>query len=119
MHRLGQYLCRLTTLSLLELSQKLANSAHAYTTFAEARTTARSVPRTRKSVSTERTYAEDFPDNNACEGIIAFFEDLQRRNKSQLRNKIKSRTLKLRFDDFSTTTVSRAGQAVDINVFVN
>ena len=46
------------------------------------------------------------------------FEDLQRRiTRANCATEIKSRTLKLRFDDFSTTTVSRAGQAVDIKCF--
>ena len=121
MHRSGLNTCAdLQTLSLLELSQKFGKfGARLYDLCRGQDDRPVSTHRTRKSVSTERTYAEDFPDNNACAAELSrLFEDLQRRiTRANCATEIKSRTLKLRFDDFSTTTVSRAGQAVDIKCF--
>ena len=70
-------------------------------------------------MSTERTYAVDIPDNAACaEELMRLFEDPAAAHRgADCAAEVKSRTLKLRFDDFSTTTISRAGQTVEIECF--
>ena len=72
--------------------------------------------RKRKSVSTERTYAVDLANPTACnDEIEQLYADLQKRvARANCQDLIKSRTLKLRFDDFSITTVSRAGIELDM-----
>ena len=121
MHRLGLDTCAdLQRLSLLELSQTFGKfGARLYDLCRGQDDRPVSTNRTRKSVSTERTYAVDIPDNAACEEeLLRLFEDLQRRiARADCAAEVKSRTLKLRFDDFSTTTVSRAGQTVEIECF--
>ncbi|MEC7419979.1 MAG: DNA polymerase IV, partial [Pseudomonadota bacterium] len=121
MHRLGLNTCAdLQRLSLLELSQTFGKfGARLYDLCRGQDDRPVSTNRTRKSVSTERTYAVDIPDNAACaEELMRLFEDLQRRiARADCAAEVKSRTLKLRFDDFSTTTVSRAGQTVEIECF--
>ena len=121
MHRLGLNTCAdLQRLSLLELSQTFGKfGARLYDLCRGQDDRPVSTNRTRKSVSTERTYAVDIPDNAACEEeLLRLFEDLQRRiARADCAAEVKSRTLKLRFDDFSTTTVSRAGQTVEIECF--
>ena len=121
MHRLGLNTCAdLQRLSLLELSQTFGKfGVRLYDLCRGQDDRPVSTNRTRKSVSTERTYAVDIPDNAACEEeLLRLFEDLQRRiARADCAAEVKSRTLKLRFDDFSTTTVSRAGQTVEIECF--
>ena len=121
MHRLGLNTCAdLQRLSLLELSQTFGKfGARLYDLCRGQDDRPVSTNRTRKSVSTERTYAVDIPHNAACaEELMRLFEDLQRRiARADCAAEVKSRTLKLRFDDFSTTTVSRAGQTVEIECF--
>ena len=121
MHRLGLNTCAdLQRLSLLELSQTFGKfGARLYDLCRGQDDRPVSTNRTRKSVSTERTYAVDILDNVACaEELMRLFEDLQRRiARADCAAEVKSRTLKLRFDDFSTTTVSRAGQTVEIECF--
>lgn len=121
MHRLGLKTCAdLQTLSILELSKQFGKfGARLFDLCRGQDDRPVSTHRARKSVSTERTYAVDIADNNACaEELLQLFEDLQRRiDRTNCSAQIKSRTLKLRFDDFSTTTVSRAGQAIEIECF--
>ncbi|MEC8348297.1 MAG: DNA polymerase IV [Pseudomonadota bacterium] len=121
MHRLGLNTCAdLQRLSLLELSQTFGKfGARLYDLCRGQDDRPVSTNRTRKSVSTERTYAVDIQDSAACEEeLLRLFEDLQRRiARADCAAEVKSRTLKLRFDDFSTTTVSRAGQTVEIECF--
>ncbi len=67
--------------------------------------------RVRKSISVERTYAKDLPDlTSALHASAALFDDLQTRidaNKS--RDRIDQCFVKVRFSDFTTTTVSSMG----------
>ena len=74
-----------------------------------------SINRTRKSISTERTFANDLPTVAECQRRLdALFEDLQQRiAKANCQHRIKSRTLKLRFEGFDTTTVASTGQEVN------
>lgn len=77
--------------------------------------------RVRKSVSTERTFADDLPSLQICEvELRKLFEDLERRiAKAKCAHRIKSRTLKLRFTGFDTTTVANAGQQVELHTYLN
>ena len=75
--------------------------------------------RLRKSVSTERTFARDLPDEGACiTPLQALFADLEARvERAQCANLIKARTMKIRFSDFDTTTVSVAGQEISPQIY--
>ena len=75
--------------------------------------------RIRKSVSTERTFSSDLPDLDAClKSLVPLYADLERRvEKARCEHLIKSRTLKLRFQGFHTTTVSEAGYRLDQDVY--
>jgi DNA polymerase-4 len=79
-----------------------------------------SINRTRKSISTERTFADDLPTMAACQSQLnILFEDLQRRiAKANCQHRIKSRTLKLRFQGFDTTTVASTGQEVNQQTYL-
>ncbi len=64
---------------------------------------------TRKSLSVEHTYATDLPDLNSCHSKLPQLNDeLKQRlfNKKQ-NNAIKKAFIKLKFSDFSTTTMER------------
>ena len=75
--------------------------------------------RIRKSVSTERTFVRDLPDEGACTTPLqALFADLEMRiARAQCANLVKARTMKIRFSGFDTTTVSVAGQEVSPKVY--
>jgi DNA polymerase-4 len=77
------------------------------------------VNRIRKSVSTERTFAEDLPDLSACQSQLdILFADLEKRiAKARCQHRIKSRTLKLRFQGFDTTTVASTGQDINPEIY--
>lgn len=72
-----------------------------------------STNRTPKSLSVEETYAEDLPDLGEClqEVPVLFAEFTLRLARTQKRMSLRPRTLfvKLRFDDFETTTIQMAG----------
>ena len=67
--------------------------------------------RKRKSLSAERTYAEDLPDQSACfaalELLVAELE--ARIERARCRKQIAGRIVKVRFADFATTTVTSGG----------
>lgn len=67
--------------------------------------------RVRKSISVERTYAKDLPDLASCVAAsTALFEDLQQRiDANESRERIDQYFVKVRFSDFTTTTVSNIG----------
>jgi len=67
--------------------------------------------RVRKSLSAERTYAEDLPDFTAClEALHRLVEELQERiARAECRHLITARTIKVRFAGFETTTAASAG----------
>jgi len=64
--------------------------------------------RIRKSISVERTYAQDLPDlPSVSQASAALFADLEKRiDKASARDRIDQCFVKVRFSDFSTTTVS-------------
>lgn len=72
-----------------------------------------STNRTPKSLSVEETYAIDLPDLSRCLAEIPtlYEEFVARLETTQKRMNLRSRTLfvKLRFDDFETTTIQMAG----------
>ena len=69
--------------------------------------------RTPKSLSVEETYAADLPSLPHCiaEIPVLYQEFVERLEKTQRRMSLRPRTLfvKLRFDDFETTTIQMAG----------
>ena len=67
--------------------------------------------RIRKSVSVERTYEKDLPDLATCiHSAKVLFEDLQGRiDANNARARIDQCFVKVRFSDFTTTTVSNMG----------
>lgn len=77
--------------------------------------------RIRKSISVERTYAQDLPDlESALAASKPLFIDLQNRidgNKSNARERIDQCFVKVRFSDFSTTTVSSMRRSCEQKVF--
>jgi len=77
--------------------------------------------RIRKSISTERTFAEDLPTLATCQAQLRpIFEDLERRiTKARCEHRIKSRGLKLRFEGFDTTTVASTGQDVTMETYLH
>ena len=117
MHRMGLTTCAdLQRLSILELTQHFGKFGARLFDLCRGQDDRPVSPyRQRKSVSTERTYAVDLANPSVCSDAIDYlFADLQKRvARANCQNLIKSRTLKLRFDDFSITTVSRAGVALD------
>ena len=72
-----------------------------------------STNRTPKSLSVEETYSEDLPGLARCllEVPVLFDEFTQRLARTQKRMNLRPRTLfvKLRFDDFETTTIQMTG----------
>lgn len=73
--------------------------------------------RVRKSVSVEHTFAEDLVNGPACEDkIVVLLEDLERRlAKLQDDYGIKGAFVKVKFSDFTSTTVERAGSRPSAN----
>lgn len=73
----------------------------------------------RKSVSVERTYAEDRPDLSACERELEhlFPELLKRIDRAECGHRVRSQTVKMRFTGFETTTVTRQGKAPRLSVY--
>ena len=71
--------------------------------------------RTPKSLSVEETYVTDLPDLEHCLAEISpLFQEFEvRLEKTQKRMNLRPRTLfvKLRFDDFETTTIQMAGSS--------
>ena len=77
--------------------------------------------RIRKSISVERTYAKDLPDlASALAASKPLYDDLQHRidnNKNNARERIDQCFVKVRFSDFSTTTVSSMKSGCEQAVF--
>ena len=75
----------------------------------------------RKSLSVEDTFAKDLPDLDACllEIPIIYQELLRRlaRAKEKQRLNPKALVVKLRFNDFETTTIQIAGTAPDVDAY--
>jgi DNA polymerase IV len=77
------------------------------------------VERERKSLSTERTFTIDLTSATQCEGRIPeLFEELMGElGGTGCQDQIKSLFVKIRFADFTRTTVERAGLPLNIETF--
>lgn len=77
------------------------------------------VNRVRKSLSAERTYAEDLPTFEAClMALQSLVQELDERiSRAACRNAIKQRTVKVRFAGFETTTVASAGTGTSLDEY--
>lgn len=77
------------------------------------------VSRARKSVSVERTYAQDLPSLGACrEALTLLLGDLEERiHRASAGRRIDQCFIKVRFSGFETTTAGRASRAADPAVF--
>ncbi len=75
--------------------------------------------RVRKSLSAERTFAQDLPSLVACtEALAQLVEELNERiDRAQCRQLITQRLIKLRFTNFRTTTAANTGHAVTTEDF--
>lgn len=74
--------------------------------------------RIRKSLSVERTFAEDIPDPAAVDDIFdALFEELRERLGKAGDRAIRNQQVKLKFADFRTTTIERHSLALDRRLF--
>ncbi|MFG6179525.1 DNA polymerase IV [Halomonas sp. THAF12] len=72
------------------------------------------IERERKSVSVETTFDSDLPDLGQARGALApLFERLEERLERHGRPAIAGLFVKVRFDDFSLTTLESRGQAID------
>ena len=71
--------------------------------------------RIRKSLSAERTYAEDLPSFEACLAALGELVDEleQRIHRADCRAAINQRTIKVRFTGFETTTVASSGTGTE------
>ncbi len=72
----------------------------------------------RKSLSVERTYAEDISlPENARESLNALFDELLRRLKKHEKRRIKNQQVKLKFSNFKQTTMERASAVLDKSLY--
>ena len=78
-----------------------------------------SVERKRKSLSTERTFSKDLKDIDLCsEKLEALIVDLRERLlKLRPAPRIKALTMKIKFSDFTQTTISQQAQEIDSIIF--
>lgn len=74
--------------------------------------------RVRKSLSVERTFAEDIPDPCAArDALDSLFEELTRRLERHGGRAIKNQQVKLKFADFKLTTMERHSDQLDKSLF--
>ena len=75
--------------------------------------------RIRKSLSSERTFPHDLTSLAQCEAKIPelFEEVMEDLKKSESTDQVKSAFIKIRFSDFTRTTVERAGLALTVENF--
>lgn len=72
----------------------------------------------RKSLSVERTFADDIPDPEAAaESLDNLFEELVTRLEKHGTRPIRNQHVKLKFSDFTVTTMERASMALDKSLF--
>ena len=72
----------------------------------------------RKSVSVERTFPEDIPiSEQAEEPLHSLYIELQRRMEKHAERRIKNQQVKLKFADFTQTTIERSSANLDISLF--
>ena len=72
----------------------------------------------RKSVSVERTFPEDIPFcEQAEEPLHSLYIELERRMEKHAERRIKNQQVKLKFADFTQTTIERSSGSLDISLF--
>ncbi len=72
----------------------------------------------RKSVSVERTFPHDINRiADSSEPLDALFDELQRRMEKHAERMIRNQQVKLKFSDFSQTTIERASTELDLELF--
>lgn len=72
----------------------------------------------RKSVSVERTFAEDINDiDGARPALVDLMTELKRRLEKHADRKIRNLQVKLKFADFTQTTIERGAYLLDENLF--
>ncbi len=73
--------------------------------------------RIRKSISVEQTYADDLPNGTAClEKLSELLPDLMSRiERAKAETAIQKAFVKIKFNDFSTTTVEKVGTTARIS----
>ena len=72
----------------------------------------------RKSVSVERTFATDILRlDDAIEPLTGLYSELQRRMEKHRHRVIRNQQVKLKFSDFSQTTIERGSLLLDENLF--
>ncbi len=77
-----------------------------------------SVDRTRKSLSKERTFRENIEDVDLLMNVLRKLRtELEEAVKRQSDQKIKSRVVKLKFEDFTQTTAEKAGGLMEESVY--
>jgi DNA polymerase-4 len=73
-----------------------------------------SVDRTRKSLSKERTFRENINDVDWLMNVLRKLRsEVEEAVKRKAEHEIKSRVLKLKFEDFTQTTAEKSGSAMD------
>lgn len=79
-----------------------------------------SLSRSRKSVSVERTFSEDMADFGACRknALMVFSALEQRLERVGKHTQYHKFFVKMRFSDFTQTTVETLGQVADLNQFM-
>jgi DNA polymerase-4 len=74
--------------------------------------------RVRKSISIEETYPQDLPDLDHClQNLDELMQNLQTRIERAGNPEFRGISCKLKFSDFSQTTVEQAGQTLDAGQF--
>lgn len=77
-----------------------------------------STNRIRKSLSVERTFAQDIPDLDAAiDALDQLFEELTQRLERAGEVPIRNQQVKLKFEDFRTTTIERSSGALSKTLF--
>lgn len=121
LHAVGIFTCQdLRERSLLDLGVQFGVLGQRLFELAQGRDERRVSPVSiRKSVSTEQTFAVDLPDLSHCLAELPMlFEDLARRFATLNDYSIQGALVKLKFSDFTQTTVERAHGAPDAEVFI-
>lgn len=121
LHHLGIKKCGdLRKLSIEELQAKFGSFGERLYTLCRGKDEREVEPnRERKSISVEHTYPQDIPDLIGCVGKLALlFERLNARiERLQIPIGIKGLFIKLRFDNFSQTTVECMGKKLDVDAY--
>lgn len=79
-----------------------------------------SIDRTRKSLSKERTFSENIEDFDWLVGVMRkLFIEVKDSIGRKVDQEIKSRVIKLKFEDFTRTTAEKAGSEMDEEVYLD